>query len=421
MPSSIVLESLPGYAEIEKNLLGKLSAALDLPASQQPHWPDPAHVQSVRQFLSTLPPLAHPPETDRLRQHLAEVAQGRMLLLQGGDCAETFATSTGPHVRANVTTLHRMSAVLRGGTGLPVVGVGRIAGQYAKPRSAALDVLGLPAYRGDIVNSATPTPQERTPDPGRMVQAYFHARSTLETVRAVSAHPDEIYSSHEALLLTYEQALTRVVTTAGQPRLYGGSAHFLWIGERTRQLDGAHVAVAELLANPIGIKLGPGTTPAQAVEYVERLDRAGEPGRLTLITRMGRGRVRDLLPPIVERVTASGHQVVWQCDPMHGNTRTSANGYKTRHFDDIADEVAGFVEVHRALGTHPGGLHLEFTGDPVTECLGGSDGIGEHELAGCYETTCDPRLNARQSVELVRHSAELFAAGPGHRNTDVTA
>ncbi|WP_233221314.1 3-deoxy-7-phosphoheptulonate synthase [Streptomyces carminius] len=385
--------------------MGRLSEALSRPAAQQPGWPDATQVRSVSAFLAALPPLVTPGEVRALRRDLARVARGEAFLLQGGDCAETFAGNTEEHVRGNAATLLRMAAVLAEGAGLPVVGVGRIAGQYAKPRSNATDGLGLPVYRGDIVNSAAPDPRARIPDPVRMVQAYQDARRTLDILR--SGRSAGIYTSHEALLLDYE--CPRLVPDPdGGPRLYSGSAHLLWIGERTRQPEGAHIAFAGLLANPVGLKIGPGTTPEQAAEYAERLDPEGEPGRLTLISRMGSARVRDVLPPIVERVTATGRRVVWQCDPMHGNTHESATGYKTRHFDDVLHEVEGFFEVHRELGTHPGGLHLELTGDSVTECLGGVRGITAHGLAERYESTCDPRLNAHQAMELAHRAAGLF-------------
>ncbi|MEW2623451.1 3-deoxy-7-phosphoheptulonate synthase class II [Streptomyces sp. NPDC048106] len=384
-------------------MAGRISEALRRPAAQQPPWPDPEQVRSVSAFLASLPPLVTPDEIRGLRARMARVARGEAFLLQGGDCAETFAGATPAHIGANAVTLLRMAAVLAEGSGLPVVPVGRLAGQYAKPRSDGVDGLGLPVYRGDIVNSAAPDPEARVPDPVRMTEAYRTARDTLALLR--TGRFSGIHTSHEALLLDYERPLLAV--DPGDGRLYGGSAHFLWIGERTRQLDGAHVAFAELLANPVGVKLGPDITPALAAEYAERLDPRAEPGRLTLISRMGSARVRDVLPAVVERVAATGRQVVWSCDPMHGNTRTSSLGYKTRHVDDIADELEGFFEVHRALGTHPGGVHLEFTGDRVTECLGGPGEVTEHELGGRYESTCDPRLNVEQALEIARLTAEL--------------
>lgn len=437
-----------------------LARALERPAAQRPDWPDPARLAEVRAELATLPPVTVPAEVDLLRARLATVAQGRGFLLQGGDCAETFVENTHSHLRANLRVLLQMAVVLTYSAGVPVVKVGRLAGQYAKPRSHGVDSLGLPVYRGDIVNSLTPTPLARTPDPNRMLRAYANSVSTMrqlatlltpsgvvglrrmrewhqdlirrtpvgaryealvgEIDRALrfmdtcgvdhlARHSAEVFVSHEALLLDYERSLVR----AEGSRLYALSTHLPWIGARTNQLDGAHIAFAQLLANPIGLKLGPTTTPEQAVEYVERLDPHGEPGRLVLISRMGSGRVRDVLPPIVEAVTATGHRVVWQCDPMHGNTYESATGYKTRHFDHILDEVTGFFEVHAALGTHPGGLHVEITGENVTECLGGAQRITDADLVGRYETACDPRLNTQQAVELAFLVAELLTAHAG--------
>jgi 3-deoxy-7-phosphoheptulonate synthase len=440
--------------ELPGPLRARLDDALGRPAAQQPDWPDPNEVDSVRSVLRTVPPVTMPAEIDLLRERLAAVARGEAFLLQGGDCAETFAENTESHIQANLRTLLQMAVVITYAASLPVVKVGRIAGQYAKPRSNALDALGLPVYRGDIVNSLEPTPAARVPDPGRLLRAYANASSAMNLVRAStgagmadlarvhdwnkdfvrtspageryealareidrglrfmsacginhdSLHTTEVFASHEALLLDYEQSLLRV----DSGKLYDVSSHFLWVGERTRQLDGAHIAFAELLANPIGLKIGPSTTPEQAVEYVLRLDPDNTPGRLTLISRMGNGKIRDVLPGIVEKVEASGHKVIWQCDPMHGNTHESSTGYKTRHFDRIVDEVQGFFEVHRELGTHPGGVHIELTGEDVTECLGGAHDISDADLAGRYETACDPRLNTQQSVELAFLIAEMI-------------
>ncbi|WP_132115355.1 class II 3-deoxy-7-phosphoheptulonate synthase [Actinocrispum wychmicini] len=447
----------PGAVSLPPVLRRSLRETLARPAEQQPTWPDPERTALVRRQLECAPPITVPAEVDVLRRQLAEVAHGRAFVVQGGDCAETFADNTEPHVRSTVRTLLQMAVVLTYGASLPVVKVGRIAGQYAKPRSSPTDSLGLPSYRGDIVNSLDPTPEARIPDPTRMIRAYANASATMNLVRAltssgmadlhevhnwnkdfvrdspageryeavaaeidrglrfmsacgmddVSIGETTIFASHEALLLDYERSMLRLDTRHG-PRLYDLSAHFLWIGERTRRLDGAHIALAEMVANPIGVKIGPTTTADQAVEYVERLDPHGVPGRLTLISRMGSDRVRDVLPGIVEKVTAAGHQVIWQCDPMHGNTVTSSTGYKTRHFDHIVDEVRGFFEVHRSLGTHPGGIHVELTGEDVTECLGGAQDIGDADLAGRYETACDPRLNTQQSLELAFLVAGMF-------------
>jgi 3-deoxy-7-phosphoheptulonate synthase len=453
------VDVLPELPPLPADLRGRLDEALARPAAQQPDWPDTAAVAHVRTVLESVPPVVLPPEVDRLTSRLADVANGRAFLLQGGDCAETFVDNTEPHIRATIRTLLQMAIVLTYGASTPVVKIGRIAGQYAKPRSSALDALGLPSYRGDIVHSIVAEAGARTPDPSRMVRAYANASAAMNLVRALTAtgmadlttvhdwnkdfvrtsrageryeavaaeieravrfmdacgvddhnlHSVEFYASHEALLLDYERALLRMDTSRpDETRLYDLSAHFLWIGERTRRLDGAHIAFAELLSNPIGLKIGPSTTPELAVEYVERLDPHGTPGRLTLISRMGNGKVRDVLPAIVEKVEASGHKVIWQCDPMHGNTVESTTGYKTRHFDRIVDEVQGFFEVHRGLGTHPGGIHVEVTGEDVTECLGGAQEISDADLSGRYETACDPRLNTQQSLELAFLVAEML-------------
>lgn len=456
----IPAEVLPTLPPLPTALSDKLAAALDLPAAQQPEWADEAQVRAVRAVLESVPPVTVASEVDALHRQLAEVAHGRAFLLQGGDCAETFQTNTEPHIRGNIRTLLQMAVVLTYGASMPVVKIARIAGQYAKPRSSNTDALGLPSYRGDIINSLAPDLQARIPDPSRMIRAYANASAAMNLVRAVtgseagdlasahswnqkfvstsragqryermaaeidramrfmnacgadshSLHSVDVFSSHEALLLDYERAMLRLDDAHGaaDPRLYDLSGHFLWIGERTRQLDGAHIAFAELLANPIGLKIGPTTSPELAVEYVERLDPQNTPGRLTLVSRMGNGTVRDVLPAIVEKVEATGHKVIWQCDPMHGNTHESPSGYKTRHFDRIVDEVQGFFEVHHDLGTHPGGIHIELTGEDVTECLGGAQEISDSDLAGRYETACDPRLNTQQSLELAFLVSEML-------------
>ncbi len=452
------MDELPELPPLPPQLREQLDDALARPAVQQPQWPDSEQALSVRKVLESVPPVTVPAEVERLRSHLAAVARGEAFLLQGGDCAETFAGNTEPHIRGNIRTLLQMAVVLTYGASMPVVKVGRIAGQYAKPRSSDTDAMGLPSYRGDMVNSLAATEEARRHDPSRMIRAYANASATMNLVRALtsagmaaltkvhdwnkdfvlnspageryesvaaeieramrfmaacgvddsSLHGVEFYSSHEALVLDYERAMLRLDTSGQTPRLYDLSGHFLWVGERTRQLDGAHIAFAELISNPIGLKIGPSTTPEQAVEYVERLDPNNEPGRLTLISRMGNNKIRDVLPAIVEKVTASGHQVIWQCDPMHGNTHESSTGYKTRHFDRVVDEVQGFFEVHHALGTHPGGIHVELTGEDVTECLGGAQEISDTDLAGRYETACDPRLNTQQSLELAFLIAEML-------------
>jgi 3-deoxy-7-phosphoheptulonate synthase len=430
-----------------------------LAAGQQPDWPDRDRLNAVTGELAALPPLVLADECDLLREHLAAVTRGEALVLQGGDCAETFEGATADAVRGKLQTLLQMALVLTYGASVPVVKIARMAGQFGKPRSSALEVregTGLPAYRGDAVNGLEFTPQARTPDPGRLLRAYHCSAVTLNLCRALTtggyadlrqAHawnqdfvresPSgqhyerlageidralafmracgsdpaelrsvELYSSHEALLLDYEQALTRTDSRTGQA--YDGSAHFLWIGERTRDLDGAHIEFARTIGNPIGVKLGPGSTPGDVLALTEALNPAGIPGRLTFITRMGAARIREFLPPLVEAVRASGAPVAWICDPMHGNTVTAPSGHKTRRFGDILDEVHGFFEVHQALGTHPGGIHIEFTGDNVTECVGGSHQIAEADLHQRYETACDPRLNRSQSLDLAFTVADRY-------------
>ncbi len=430
-----------------------LDAWRDLPAAQQPNWPDETVMCEVAATLSALPPLVVASEVDQLRDRLAAVARGEAFLLQGGDCAETFATSSQADIAGKVRVLLQMAVVLTYGASMPVVKLGRIAGQYAKPRSSDLDASGQPSYRGDMVNELV---GERTPDPRRILRAYSTAASTLNLLRAyaggglasldrvhawntafarttetgtryekLAAEIDravrfrracgvhaaaldsvELYASHEALILEYERALTRVE----DGRAYDLSGHFVWVGERTRQMDGAHLDFVSRIANPIGVKLGPTTTPEFAAELVERLDPHNTPGRLTLISRMSNAKVRDVLPAIVEKVTSTGHLVVWQCDPMHGNTEETSDGVKTRHLDRIIDEVDGFFDVHAELGTHPGGLHVELTGDDVTECIGGTAELTAADLGRRYETACDPRLNIEQSLELAFRVAERLVA-----------
>ncbi|WP_338595287.1 class II 3-deoxy-7-phosphoheptulonate synthase [Saccharopolyspora sp. SCSIO 74807] len=453
----VPVDELPELPPLPPEMRARLDAALKLPATQQPEWPED-QVAAVRKVLESVPPVTVPSEVDRLRGQLAAVARGEAFLLQGGDCAETFADNTEPHIRGNIRTLLQMAVVLTYGASMPVVKLGRLAGQYAKPRSNSTDALGLPSYRGDMVNSLAASEEARRHDPSRLIRAYANASATMNLSRALtsggmaalaqvhdwnkdfvlnspageryesvaaeidrglrfmaacgvddsSLHAVDLFASHEALVLDYERAMLRLDTSHGTPRLYDLSGHYVWVGDRTRQLDHAHIAFAELISNPIGLKIGPSTTPEMALEYVERLDPNREPGRLTLISRMGNGKVRDLLPPIVEKVTAAGHQVVWQCDPMHGNTHESSTGYKTRHFDRVVDEVQGFFEVHHRLGTHPGGIHIELTGEHVTECLGGAQDISDTDLAGRYETACDPRLNTQQSLELAFLVAEML-------------
>lgn len=432
-----------------------------VPVAQQPTYLDQAERDEVVEELRRMPPLVFAGECDELRSHLAQVAQGKAFLLQGGDCAETFAGVNADNVKGKLRVLLSMAVVMTYAGQLPVVKVGRIAGQYAKPRSRDTETRGgvtLPSYRGDAVNGLAFTPEARRHDPHRLTRVYNASAATLNLVRAfvtggfadlrgihawnsdfvrnsnVEARYEtlageieralafmiacgidgdplsavDFYASHEALLLDYEHALTRVDSRSQQP--YATSGHLLWIGERTRQLDGAHVEFLRHVRNPLGVKLGPTTTGAEAVALADLLDPDREPGRLTFIARMGAARVREALPPIVEAVESTGRQVVWSCDPMHGNTFETANGYKTRSFVDVCEEVNGFFDVHEELGTWPGGVHVELTGDDVTECLGGVDALAEADLAGRYETACDPRLNRNQSLELAFMIAERMSA-----------
>jgi 3-deoxy-7-phosphoheptulonate synthase len=429
-----------------------------LPAKQQPNWPDLGELQEVIDTLTAVPPLVQPHECDVLRTRLAAVAKGEAFLLQGGDCAETFDANTAEGIRGKVRTLLQMAIVLTYGASLPVVKVGRMAGQYAKPRSADLEADGRPSYRGDAVNDLH---GDRTPDPRRLVRAYANSAAALNYMRAMATdgsadlekvhdwntafvassplghkyeelaqdieralafmkacgldisgmpatHGVELYASHEALLLEYERALTRYEESG--ERAFALSGHLVWVGERTRQLDGAHIDLLSRVANPLGLKLGPTTSPEDALALIEKLDPDRVPGRLTIVIRMGAGKVRQALPPIIRHVEAARGpgSVVWCCDPMHGNTQETASGYKTRHFDDVLDEVRGFFEVHASLGTHPGGLHVELTGDEVTECLGGAYQLTDEDLADRYETACDPRLNNGQSLELAFLVAEML-------------
>ena len=427
-----------------------------LPIKQQPQWYDEAAVAAASAELATLPPLVFAGEVDILRDRLARAAAGRAFLLQRGDCAETFAGATAEQIRNRIKTVLQMAVVLTYGASMPVVKMGRMAGQFAKPRSSDTETRGdvtLPAYRGDIVNGYDFTEESRKADPARLLKGYHTAASTLNLIRAftqggfadlrevhswnkgfasnpanqayesMAAEIDraikfmeaagadfdeltrvEFYTGHEGLLMDYERPMTRIDSRTGLA--YNTSSHFQWIGERTRELDGAHVDYFSKIRNPIGVKLGPTTTPETALALIDKLDPEREPGRLTFITRMGAGKIRDALPPLLEAVRASGATPLWVTDPMHGNGITTPTGYKTRRFDDVVDEVRGFFEAHRSVGTHPGGIHVELTGDDVTECLGGSEHIDEATLATRYESLCDPRLNHRQSLELAFLVAE---------------
>ncbi len=430
-----------------------------LPARHQPAW-DADVLDGVVSTLSVLPPLVFAGEADLLRTRLAAAAEGRAFVLQAGDCAETFAGATADGIRARLRTILQMAVVLTYAASTPVVKIGRMAGQFAKPRSSDVetrDGVSLPAYRGDAVNDYAFTPAARAVDAQRLLTTYHLSAATLNLVRAFTTGGDadvrqvhtwnrgfaastanaryaalaqeieraidfmaaagadfdalrtvEFYSSHEALLLPYERALTRIDSRTGLP--YDVSAHMLWVGERTRGLDDAHIDLLSRVQNPIGVKLGPSTTADEALAYIDKLDPLRTPGRLTFITRMGAGTIRRALPGLVEKVTASGAQVVWVCDPMHGNTISSPSGYKTRRFDDVIDEVRGFFEVHAGLGTVPGGMHVELTGGDVTEILGGHAQISDADLSTRYESLCDPRLNHQQSLEMAFLVAEMLQA-----------
>ncbi|RNL72758.1 3-deoxy-7-phosphoheptulonate synthase [Streptomyces sp. I6] len=388
------------------------SAVTGPPAAQQPDWPDPDALRLASDDIAALPALVAAEECDRLRERLAAVARGEALLLQGGDCAESLAEVGPDTTAAKYRTLNLMAAVISEASGLPVVKLGRIAGQFAKPRSKPTELRGgveLPSYRGDMINGPAFTAADRTPDPDRLRRVYRASRQTLDDLgRLTAADGGEFWTSHEALVLEYERALCRL-TPAGR---YALSGHLLWIGERTRRPDGAHVAFAARVRNPIAVKLGPSSTPDDALRLIDLLDPDREPGRLTFISRMGAGAVRDTLPDLVAKVAASGAEVVWICDPVHGNTVSSPTGHKTRRLDDVLDEIKGFLEVHRSLGTHPGGVHLELTGDHVTECVGGTYEIRFEDLPTRYETVCDPRLNLGQSLDVAFELAAMYTASP---------
>ena len=436
-----------------------------LPAEQQPVWPDPKALKLVAEELQKQPPLVFAGEMRTLTAHLAQVAEGRAFLLQAGDCAESFDASTNS-IRDKLRVILQMAIVLTYSGGLPVVKIGRIAGQFAKPRSSPTETVDgreLESFRGHMVNDIEFSEAARLPDPQRLLTSYNRAAATLNLLRSFTRggyadlsrvshwnrefvasspagqryarmadeidralrfinacgitgantpqlHEVEFYTSHEALLLHYEEALTREDSLTGM--WYDCSAHLLWIGERTRQLDGAHVEFLRGVHNPVGCKIGPTATPGEVLGLCEALNPDRIPGRLTLIARTGVDAVRLVLPPLLQAVRDAGHPVVWVCDPMHGNTFTSDSGHKTRHFDDVMAEIDGFFAAHRECGTRPGGIHVELTGDNVTECLGGSDQLSEADLDHAFETLCDPRLNGRQSVDLAFHVAEMLTANP---------
>ena len=432
------------------------------PAVQQPRWPDDGSLDQALKQIASYPPLVFAGEARSLQNDLAQVCSGNAFLLQAGDCAESFDEFSANNIREKLRVILQMAVVLTYSLGVPTVKVGRMAGQFAKPRSSDTEKIGdleLPSFRGHMVNDPAPLAEARIPAPERLVQAYHQSAATLNLVRAFvkggfadlsrvhawtqefvasspegqryeqvateieralrfmracgvdtehnsSLHETDVFTSHEALILGYEEALTRQDSLTGA--WYDCSAHMLWIGERTRQLDGAHIEFLRGVSNPIGCKIGPTTTVDFVLELCKTLNPAQIPGRLTLISRMGADKVEDSLRPLLRAVRDSGHPVVWACDPMHGNTFTSASGLKTRHFDEIIREIAGFVNAHRIEGTWPGGIHVELTGDNVTECLGGADDLTDADLSDRYQTVCDPRLNARQSLDLAFGVAELL-------------
>lgn len=430
-------------------------------ALQQPNWPDPSLVARVTSDLTAMPPLVFAGEIRSLKALLAKAVTGDAFLLQGGDCSESFSQVTAPNIRETLKVLLQMAVVLTYAGGKPVIKVGRIAGQFAKPRSSdieTVDDLSLPSYRGDMVNKAEFSSEARIPNPKYMLQGYNMAASTLNLLRAftnggfgslsrvqawnqefvaqspmgrsydrlakqisqairfmetigISADTPQInqtqlFTSHEALLLPYEEALTRQDHITGN--WYDCSAHMLWIGERTRQVDGAHVAFLSGVHNPLGVKLGPGYDLDDVKRLVEALNPGNQPGRLTLITRLGMKNVEKVLPPLLREMKREGFHIVWSCDPMHANTYTAKSGHKTRNFNDILSEITCFFETHWSEGTIPGGVHLEMTGNNVTECTGGAHNIVDEELASNYLTSCDPRLNAEQSLEVAFQIADMI-------------
>jgi len=434
----------------------------DRPAVQQPSWPDDAALEAALKQLSTLPPLVFAGEARNLTTALGQVADGKAFLLQAGDCAESFDAFTADGIRDRLQIILQMAIVLSYSAGVPIVKVGRIAGQFAKPRSADTELVGgveLPSFRGHMVNDILPTAAGRTPNPERLLQAYHQSASTLNLLRAFvkggfadlsrvhewnqqfvsssregqryerladeidralrfmracgidsetqpNLHEVDFFTSHEALILGYEEALTRQDSLTGD--WYDCSAHMLWIGERTRHPGGAHVEFLAGVGNPIGCKIGPTITPDEVLELCQTLNPHRQPGRLTLIARMGADAVEDRLRPLLAAGRDAGHPVVWACDPMHGNTYTAEGGRKTRHVDAVLREISGFFASHRAEGTWPGGVHIELTSDDVTECLGGVEEIFDADLDTRYETMCDPRLNGRQSLDLAFQVAELL-------------
>ena len=436
----------------------------DHPIKQVPDYPDAEKLAGVEAKLAAMPPLVFAGEAQSLKRQLGEVAEGRAFLLQGGDCAESFAEFSANNIRDSFKVILQMAVVLTFGASMPVVKVGRVAGQFAKPRSSpmeAVDGIELPSYRGDMINAMPFTEKDRVPDPKRLLRVYEQSAATLNLLRAfaqggladltkvhswvtefLSGTPQadrfqelagrieeslnfmracgitpetarplaetDFYTSHESLLLNYEEALTRRDTITDEKDWYATSAHMIWIGDRTRQPDGAHVEYMRGIANPIGLKCGPSLDPDELVRLIETLNPDNVPGRLTLIARMGADKVRAGLPPLLKAVKASGARVVWCCDPMHGNTIKASSGYKTRRLNDVMAEVQGFFDAHDEIGTYPGGVHFEMTGRNVTECVGGVVDVTEARLGDRYHTHCDPRLNGAQALELAFLIADLL-------------
>lgn len=435
------------------------------PIVQVPEYPDQGKLDNVLGELSAMPPLVFAGEVQSLREQLGEVAQGRAFLLQGGDCAESFAEFSANHIRDTFKVMMQMAVALTFGASMPVVKVARIAGQFAKPRSAPTEVIDgveLPSYRGDMVNGIDFTEESRIPDPDRLTKVYHQSSSTLNLLRAFASggladleqvhawtlnfikgsdqssryeelasrideclnfmkacgvssqtsaalRETDLFTSHEALLLNYEEAMTRQDTLTSEGSLFSTSAHMLWIGDRTRQIDGAHVEYMRGIANPVGMKCGPSLDPDELIRLIDVLNPENIPGKLTLISRMGADNVREGLKPLLDKVNSEGRNVLWCCDPMHGNTVKASSGYKTRRVDDVMEEVRGFFEAHDVAGTIPGGVHFEMTGANVTECVGGDvSEVTEEDLSDRYHTFCDPRLNANQSLELAFLIADLM-------------
>ncbi len=447
--------------ETENNTPWTKTSWRNLPALQQPNWPDQEKLAAALATLGKLPPLVFAGEIRTLKKMLAKAVEGKAFLLQGGDCSEDFANCTAPGIRETLKVILQMAVVLSYAGGKPVIKVGRIAGQYAKPRSADTEVVNgveIASYRGDMVNSPEPTAAARVPDPERMVKGYYLSAATMNILRAftrggyaglhrvnawnnefvrtspmgrsyerLAKHIDHalqfmevigfdtdnpiineasFFTSHEALLLGYEEAMTRQDSTTGL--WYDCSAHMVWIGDRTRQLDGAHIEFLSGVGNPLGMKVGPKHDIDELKRIIGKLNPENEPGRLTLITRFGAGKIEHHLPQLLREMKAEGYNLVWCCDPMHGNTYTAESGHKTRNFNEILQEIQGFFEIHWAEGTVPGGIHFELTGNNVTECTGGGRNIADHNLVENYLTNCDPRLNAEQSLEIAFQIAEML-------------